>query len=73
MKLTKRVLLYAVTIVVIIGAFIWNSRVEEWLKTQEEPEMIVRSDLLVIYPLVITLVALSLFALYRDWKEKSST
>lgn len=60
------------TVIVIIGAFIWNSRVDQWLTTQEDPEMVVRTDLLVLYPLVITLVALSGYALYKDWKERNA-
>lgn len=72
MKVTKRIILYTMTVVVIVGAFIWNSKVEEWLTTKDEPEMVVRTDLLVLYPLVITLVALSLYNLIRDFRKKSS-
>ena len=73
MKLTKRILLYTMTLVVMVGAFIWNSRVDQWLTTQDDPEMVVRTDLLVLYPLVITLVALSAYALYKDWKERKAS
>lgn len=72
MKITKRILLYTLTIVVTVGAFIWNARVDQWLATQQEPEMVVRTDLLVLYPLVITLLAISGYALYRDWKAKKT-
>ena len=69
MKLTKRVLLYAMTVVVTVAAFIWNNRVEQWLATQDDPEMVVRTDLLVLYPLVLTLIAISAYSLYKDYKE----
>ena len=71
MKITKRVLLYALTVVVVIGAFVWNSRVEAWLLTKDDPEMVVRTDLLVIYPLVLTLVALSVYNLVKDYRQRS--
>lgn len=72
MKLTKRVLLYITTVVVIIGVVFWNSWINDWLTTQDQPEMVVRTDLLVIYPLVITLVVLSLYHLIRDFRKKSA-
>ena len=72
MRITKRILLYAMTVVVIVGSFIWNSRVDEWLATQDQPEMVVRTDLLVLYPLVITLVAISAYNLYKDYKQRQS-
>ncbi|MDC7997426.1 hypothetical protein [Gilvibacter sediminis] len=72
MKLTKRVLLYAMTVVVTIGAFIWNNRVEQWMATQDDPEMVVRTDLLVLYPLVLTLIAISAYSLYKDYKQRNS-
>ena len=72
MKLTKRVLLYITTVVVIIGVVFWNSWINDWLTTQDQPEMVVRTDLLVIYPLVITLVVLSAYHLYKDWKHRKT-
>lgn len=72
MKITKRVLLYTLTLVVIFASIVWNSYVDEWLTTQEDPEMVVRTDLLVIYPLVITLVSISVYNIVRDYRKKTN-
>ena len=70
MKQTKKILLYSITIFVIIFAFIWNHYIKIWEDAQPEgAEAVVRVDSFVLWPLVLTLAALSLFQLFRKKKE----
>ena len=64
MKNTKRILLYLITVTVIVLSFVWNYYMNIWIENQAEPELVVRTDLFVIYPLVLTLVALSIYYLF---------
>jgi hypothetical protein len=70
MKNIKRTLLYSITILVIIGAIVWEYYMQQWEAAQPNGgENIIRVDLFVLYPLIITLVALSLYFLFRKKKE----
>lgn len=70
MKLTPRVLLYIITVVVIIAACVWEYYMQQWLSYQpEDSEPVLRVDLFVIWPLVITLVAVSINRLFFDKRE----
>jgi hypothetical protein len=62
----KKYLLYSITVVVIIASFIWESYMQKWLAEQpDNGDNVVRTDLFVLYPLVITLVAVSLYTLFK--------
>jgi len=62
----KRSLLFGITILVIVAAIIWEYYIQQWEAAQPDNGMsVMRVDLFVIYPLVITLVALSLYQLFR--------
>jgi len=66
MHRTKKILLYLITIAVIVFSFIWHGMMKQWLEAQPDGgESTVRTDLFVLYPLVITLVALSLYQLFK--------
>ncbi|QNJ97072.1 hypothetical protein [Constantimarinum furrinae] len=70
MKSTKLFLLYAITIVVIIFAVVWSSYMHDWMLARPDGGAdVIRVDLFVLYPLVITLVALSLYSLIRKPKD----
>ena len=70
MKKTKRILLYSITIFVIVFVFVWNYFIKQWEAAQPEgAEPVVRVDTFVLWPLVITLVALSLYQLFGKKKE----
>ena len=60
----KKFLLYGITIVVIVFAFVWEYYIGQWEAAQPEGKVIVRTDSFVLWPLVITLVALSLYQLF---------
>lgn len=69
MKNIKSILLYGMTIVVIVFAVIWEYYIQQWEAAQPaNHEEILRVDLFVLYPLIITLIALSLFRLFRNKK-----
>jgi len=69
MNKTKRILLYSITIFVLAFALIWNYYVLQWEAYQPEGSVsVTRVDLFVLWPLVITLVALSLYTLFRKGK-----
>jgi hypothetical protein len=69
MNQTKKILLYAITVFVIIFAFVWNYYINQWIAAQPEgSESVIRVDSFVLWPLVITLVALSLYQLFRKKK-----
>ena len=44
----------------IILVIVWEKNVQEWMVVNDKPD-IMRSDLMVIYPLIGTLVAVSIF------------
>ncbi|EDM45019.1 hypothetical protein SCB49_02824 [unidentified eubacterium SCB49] len=67
MKLTPRVLLYLITIFVVIASLVWEYYMQQWISYQpEDAAPVVRVDLFVIWPVVITLVSLSVFRLFFD-------
>lgn len=69
MKIKPITLLYVITIVVIIAAIVWEYYVQQWMSYQPEGgDALIRVDLFVIWPLVITLVAISLFRLFEKKK-----
>ncbi|MEM7185956.1 MAG: hypothetical protein AAF466_04790 [Bacteroidota bacterium] len=66
MNKTKRILLYAITIFVLIFTFVWNYYMVQWeLANPERAENTVRVDTFVLWPLVLTLIALSLYQLFK--------
>lgn len=70
MNRIKKILLYSITIFVIVFAFIWEYYIKQWEAAQPEgANAVARVDSFVLWPLVITLVALSLFQLFRKKKE----
>ncbi len=70
MKKTKKIILYSITVFVIIFAIVWNYYIKQWQEAKPERiEEVVRVDTFVLWPLVITLVVLSLLALFRKKKE----
>ena len=61
-----RYLLYFITVVVIIFTIIWEIKMQQWLAEQPDGGAdVMRVDLFVLVPLLITLVALSLFRILR--------
>jgi len=71
MKLTPRILLYIITVVVLIAACVWEYYMQQWLSYQpEDAEEVLRVDLFVIWPVVLTLVSSSVFRLFFDKREK---
>jgi len=65
MKKTKRILLYSITVFVILFTIVWNYIIQQWEAAQPaRAEEVVRVDTFVLWPLVITLVALSLYQLF---------
>ncbi len=70
MNKTKRILLYSITVAVIIFAFVWNYYIIQWeLAKPERAEEVVRVDTFVLWPLVLTLVALSLYQLFKKRED----
>ena len=66
MKNLKLTLLYLITVVSIIAAVVWEYYMQQWIAAQPEDAIpVMRDDLFVIYPVIITLVALSLYRLFR--------
>lgn len=66
MKNLKLTLLYLITIASIIAAVVWEYYMQQWIEAQPEGGVpVMRVDLFVIYPVIITLVALSLYRLFR--------
>jgi hypothetical protein len=67
MILKPKNLLYFITIAVVIAVVVWEYYMQQWMAYQPDGgTSVMRVDLFVIYPLVITLVALSL---YRRFKK----
>lgn len=65
MKNLKRNLLYGITVIVLVLVLIWEYYMQQWISAQPDSSSVMRVDLFVIYPLVITLVALSLYQMFR--------
>jgi hypothetical protein len=66
MILKPKILLYIITVAVIIAAIVWEYYMQQWLSYQpNNGEDVMRSDLFVIWPVVITLVAISLFRIFK--------
>ncbi|MBZ0327424.1 MAG: hypothetical protein K8F54_07440 [Altibacter sp.] len=66
MKNIKLFLLYGITIVAIIAVIIWDQYMQEWLALQPDGgEQVMRTDLFVIYPVITTLVVLSVYHLFK--------
>ncbi|MFT4698365.1 MAG: hypothetical protein ACI9SJ_001509 [Flavobacteriaceae bacterium] len=61
----KKFLLYGITIVVIVFMFVWEYYIGIWEAAQAEGKVIIRTDSFVLWPLVITLVALSLYQMFK--------
>ena len=65
MILKPKVLLYMITVVVLIAAIVWEVKMQEWLSYQPNGGAeVMRVDLFVIWPVVLTLVAISAFKLF---------
>ena len=65
MNKTKKMLLYGITIFVLVFALVWEYYVKQWIEAQEADKVIIRTDSFVLWPLVLTLVAVSLFQLLK--------
>jgi len=66
MILKPKVLLYIITVAVIIAAIVWEYYMQQWLSFQpNDGEDVMRTDLFVIWPVVITLVSISLFRIFK--------
>jgi|GEM_PF-591565 len=69
MQLKPVTLLYILTVAVLVGAIVWEYYMQQWMALQPEGgAAVLRVDLYVIWPLVLTLVALSLFRLLKGKK-----
>ena len=67
--LKTKILLYIITVAVLIAAVVWEYYVQQWMSYQPEGGgAIIRVDLFVIWPLVVTLVSVSLFRLFGPKK-----
>ena len=63
-------LLYIITVAVLVGAIVWEYYMQQWLAAQPEGGAeVIRVDLFVIWPLVLTLVAISIFRLVKGERE----
>lgn len=66
MKNLKRNMLYGITLAVLVFVVFWENFMQTWIDLQaDRGESVLRVDLFVIYPLVITLVALSVYHMFR--------
>jgi hypothetical protein len=66
MILKPKILLYIITVAVIIAAIVWEYYIQQWLSFQPNGgEDVMRTDLFVIWPVVITLVSVSLFRIFK--------
>ncbi|MFT4674103.1 MAG: hypothetical protein ACI9R6_001004 [Saprospiraceae bacterium] len=62
MILKPKILLYIITVVVLIAAVVWEYYMQQWLSFQPDGGVnVLRVDLFVIWPVVLTLVGVSLF------------
>ena len=70
MILKPKFLLYIITVAVLIAAVVWELKMQEWLTYQPNGGAeVMRVDLFVIWPVVITLVAISAFKLFVKKEE----
>jgi hypothetical protein len=66
MILKPKVLLYIITVAVLIASIVWEYYMQQWLSYQPNGgEDVMRTDLFVIWPVVITLVSISLFRIFK--------
>jgi hypothetical protein len=66
MILKPKILLYIITVVVIVAAVVWEYYMQQWISYQPEGAMpVMRVDLFVIWPVVLTLVSISLFRIFK--------
>jgi len=69
MKLTPKILLYIISVCVVIAAIIWEYYMQQWLSYQiEGGQDVLRVDLFVIWPVVLTLIGVSLFRILENRK-----
>lgn len=62
-------LLYIITVVVLVGAIVWEYYIQQWMTYQPNGGVdVIRTDLFVIWPLVLMLVAVSLFRFIKGRK-----
>lgn len=62
-------LLYVITIAAIVAAIVWEYYVQQWMALQpDHGSAVMRVDLFVIWPVVLTLVAVSLFRIIKARK-----
>jgi small-conductance mechanosensitive channel len=70
MLLKPKILLYIITVAVVIGAIVWEYYMQQWMSYQPDGgEAVMRVDLFVIWPVVLTLVAISGFRLFFDKRK----
>jgi small-conductance mechanosensitive channel len=70
MLLKPKILLYIITVAVLIAAAVWEYYMQQWLSYQPNGgEAVMRTDLFVIWPVVLTLVAISGFRLFFDKRK----
>ncbi len=70
MILKPKILLYIITVAVLVAAIIWEYYMQQWLSYQPDEGMdVMRVDLFVIWPVVITLVSISAFRLFDKKRE----
>jgi len=69
MILKPKILLYIITLCVLVAAVIWEYYMQQWLSYQpEDGANVLRVDLFVIWPVVLTLVGVSLFRILENRK-----
>jgi hypothetical protein len=69
MILKPKILLYIITFCVLVAAVVWEYYMQQWLSYQpEDGANILRVDLFVIWPVVLTLVGVSLFRILENRK-----
>ncbi|MGK0385680.1 MAG: hypothetical protein ACI849_000283 [Patiriisocius sp.] len=65
MLLKPKILLYIITVAVIVAAVVWEYYMQQWLSYQPDAGAdVMRVDLFVIWPVVLTLVGVSLFRIF---------
>lgn len=64
-------LLYIMTVVILVAAVVWEYYVQQWMATQPQGGgAVMRVDLFVIWPVVLTLVAVSVFRILKGKRNK---
>jgi len=70
MILKPKILLYIITVVIVIASIVWEFYVQQWMALQPDGGAnVIRVDLFVIWPLVLTLVSISVFKLFFEKKK----